>query len=196
MRLLRIHAAAVATAALISSGVVAQTLSGIQLEPATAQVGEPVRITARFDNAENPNCHVRVHFGDGQTQDVKINQAKDVPLVVARNYPAPGQYKVMVEPKTALPMMKCVGANQSAVLTVVAAASPAVAATAAGAKASAGAPACPAGWKLNAKSVNKKSGAYTCTAKIGAPLPALKLECPAPLGYFENKFKGQLGCRA
>ncbi len=194
MRQLMSPAAALA-GALLSCGVGAQTLAGIELERATVKVGEPVRITGRFDNAENPNCHVRLHFGDGQTQDFKINQAKDVPLVAARTYTAPGQYKVMIEPKTALPMMKCVGANQSAVVTVVAAA-PAVVAAAAGTKATFGAPPCPAGWKLDARSVNKKSGAYTCTAKIGAPLPAVKLECPAPLGYFENKFKGQLGCRA
>ncbi len=168
-------------------GAQAQTLSGIQLEPATVKVGEPVRITGRFDNAENPNCNVRLHFGDGQTQDFKINQAKDVPLVASRSFAAPGQYKVMLEPKTALPMFKCVGSNQTAMLTVVATA---------GGKASATGPQCPPGWKLDAKSVNKKSGAYTCGAKIGAPLPAIKLDCAAPLGYFENKFKGQLGCRA
>ncbi len=191
MRHLMIHAAAV----LLSSGVAAQTLSGIQLEPATAKVGEAVRITGRFDKAENPNCHVRLHFGDGQTQDFKLNQAKDVPLVVARSYSAPGQYKVMVEPKTALPMMKCVGSNQTALLTVTAAA-PAALASPAGARAAPGTAQCPGGWKLDAKSVNKRSGAYTCTAKIGAPLPATKPECPSPLGYFENRFKGQLGCRA
>ncbi|MEO5770783.1 MAG: hypothetical protein ABIQ29_01810 [Burkholderiaceae bacterium] len=172
-------------------GAQAQTLSGIQLEPVTVKVGEPVRITGRFDNAENPNCHVRLHFGDGQTQDFKINQAKDVPLVASRSFAAPGQYKVMLEPKTALPMFKCVGPNQTAMLTVVAAAP-----VPSGGRAAATGPQCPPGWKLDAKSVNKKSGAYTCGAKIGAPLPSTKLECAAPLGYFENKFKGQLGCRA
>ena len=176
-------------------GAQAQTLAGLQIEPASVRVGEPVRITGRFDNAENPNCNVRLHFGDGQTQDFKINQAKDVPLVASRSYAAPGQYKVMLEPKTALPTFKCVGPNQTAMLTVVAAA-PAVAAASAGGKAAATGPQCPPGWKLDAKSVNKKSGAYTCSAKIGAPLPATKLDCAAPLGYFENKFKGQLGCRA
>ena len=43
----------------------AQSLSGLKLEPATARTGEPVRITATFDNADNPNCNARVHFGDG-----------------------------------------------------------------------------------------------------------------------------------
>ena len=178
----------------------AQTLSGIKLEPASAKVGEPVRITGSFDNADSPNCNVRVHFGDGQTQDFKINQAKDVPLVASRSFDKPGQYTVMIEPKTALPMLKCAGKNLTASVTVVATAPVAAAAVtapaAASAKAVASVPQCPAGWKLVATSVNKKSGAFTCGAKIGAPLPATKLDCPAPLGYFENKFKGQLGCRA
>jgi hypothetical protein len=173
----------------------AQTLSGIKLEPANAKVGEPVKITGTFENADNPNCHVRVHFGDGQTQDFKINQLKDVPLIATRAFDKPGQYKVMIEPKTALPMLKCVGKNQSAMLTVAAPAAVAAAAPAGKAMAAA-APACPAGWALNAKSVNKKTGAYTCGAKAGTALPASKPECPAPLGYFENKSKGQLGCRA
>jgi len=172
----------------------AQTLSGIKLEPASVKVGEPVKITGTFDNADNPNCNVRVHFGDGQTQDFKINQLKDVPLVASRSYAKAGQYTVMIEPKTALPTLKCVGKNQTAMLTVLAPAS--VAAAAPAVKAPAAAPAkCPDGWKLNAKSVNKKTGAFTCTAKAGTALPAAKLDCTAPLGYFENKAKGQLGCR-
>lgn len=169
----------------------AQTLSGIQLEPASAKVGEPVTITGSFTNADNPNCNVRLHFGDGKTQDFKINQLKDVPLLATHAYDKPGQYKVMLEPKTALPTLKCVGANQTAMLTVVAP----VAAAAPMAKVAAAAPSCPAGWKLNAKSVNAKTGAYNCTAKIGTPLPTARLECPPPLGYFENKSRGQLGCR-
>ena len=169
----------------------AQTLSGIKLEPASVKVGEPVKITGTFDNADNPNCNVRVHFGDGQTQDFKINQLKDVPLVTSRSYAKAGEYKLMIEPKTALPTLKCVGKNQTASLVVTA---PVAAAAAAAPVKSVGL-ACPEGWKPDAKSVNKKTGAYTCTAKAGTALPAAKPACPAPLGYFENQSKGQLGCR-
>jgi len=178
-------------ATLLCGAAAAQTLSGIKLEPASAKAGEPVKITGAFENADNPNCNVRLHFGDGKTQDFKINQLKDVPLVATHAYDKPGQYKVMIEPKTALPTLKCVGKNQTATLTVVAP----VAAAAPMAKVAAAAPSCPAGWKLNAKSVNAKTGAYNCTAKIGTPLPTVRLECPPPLGYFENKSRGQLGCR-
>ncbi len=182
---------ALVVSSLLCGAALAQTLSGIKLEPATAKVGEPVKITGTFDNADNPNCNVRVHFGDGQTQDFKINQLKDVPLVTTRTYAKAGEYKLLIEPKTALPTLKCVGKNQTASLVVTASA-PAM--TAAAPAKSVG-PSCPDGWKLDAKSVNKKTGAFSCTAKAGTALPAAKPECAAPLGYFENKSKGQLGCK-
>jgi hypothetical protein len=168
----------------------AQTLSGVKLEPAVATAGQEVRITGTFDSAGNSNCNLRVEFGDGKNKNFKINQEKDVPLVTTHVYAKPGDYKVSILPRTAMPMLKCKGADQSAMLKVQA---PAVAATAPATK-TAG-PSCPDGWKLSAASVNKKSGAYTCSAKPGTALPAAKLECPAALGYFENKSKGQLGCR-
>jgi len=183
----------IAAATIFCGAAAAQTLSGIKVEPATVKVGEPVKITGTFDNADNPNCNVRVNFGEGPTQNFKINQAKDVPLVTTHSYAKPGTYKVAIEPRTAMPMLKCVGKDQSAMVTVLAPAP--VAAAAPAAKAPAAAAKCPDGWKLNAKSVNKKSGAFTCTAKAGTALPAAKLDCAAPLGYFENKAKGQLGCR-
>lgn len=178
----------IAAATLLCGLAAAQTLSGIKLEPATVKVGEPVKITGSFDNADNPNCNVRVNFGEGPTQNFKINQTKDVPLVTTHSYAKAGSYKVSIEPRTALPMIKCVGKDQSATVTVLA---PAPVVAAAPAKLQ-----CPEGWKLDPKSVNKKSGGYTCAAKPGTAPPATKLACPAPLGYFENKSKGQLGCRA
>lgn len=185
---LRAPVAALALAMLCGAAG-AQTLSGIQLEPPIAKVGEPVKITVTYDKADNPNCNTRLYFGDGKTQDFKINQTKDVPLIASATYAKPGTYKVMAEGKTALPMLKCLGKNQVAMLKVEA---PAPAATAA---AKAMGPSCPDGWKLDAKSVSKKTGAFTCTAKAGTALPSAKLECAAPLGYFENKSKGQLGCK-
>jgi hypothetical protein len=172
---------------LCAVGASAQTLSAIKLDPPVAKVSQPVKITVTFDNADNPNCNTRLYFGDGKTQDFKINQTKDVPLVATYTYAKAGDYKVMAEGKTAMPMLKCVGKNQVAMLKVEAAA-----ATAAPA---AKAPTCPDGWKLDARSVSKKTGAFTCTAKAGTALPSAKLDCAAPLGYFENKSKGQLGCR-
>jgi hypothetical protein len=166
---------------LIGTSAVAQTIASIKVEPASPKAGEPVQVTVTFDNADNPNCNVRLHFGDGTNRDHKVNQAKDVPLVRSHTYAKAGQYTVKAEGKTALPMLKCLGANQTALVKVVAAA--------------AQAPGCPAGWKLDARSVNKKTGAYTCAAKPGTAMPAARPDCPAPLSSFENKTRGQFGCR-
>jgi plastocyanin len=162
----------------------AQTIANVTVEPTAAKVGEPVKITVNFDKADAIGCNVRVYFGDGGKQDNKINQDKDVPKTVTHTYTKAGDFTVKAEGKTALPLPKCSGVPRSAVVKVAALA-PA---------ASAG-PSCPDGWKLDAKSVSKKSGAYTCTAKAGTTLPTAKAECPSPLGYFENKSKGQLGCK-
>ncbi|HET9975836.1 MAG TPA: hypothetical protein VFQ20_00250 [Burkholderiaceae bacterium] len=163
-----------------------QTLAGLKVEPASAKVGEPVKVTLEFSDAASPNCSVRLHFGDGTKRDFKINQAKDVPLIATHNYAKAGTYALKAEGKTALPMLKCVGANQLAAVTVA----PVATAGAARAK-----PSCPEGWTLDAKRVDRRSGAFTCTAKAGTSLPAARLVCPSPLGYYENAARGQLGCR-
>ena len=49
--------------------------------------------------------------------------------------------------------------------------------------------------ELDKKSVNKKTGAYTCTAKAGTAAPASHAACPGSLSYFENSKKGHLGCK-
>jgi PKD domain len=196
-------------AAMLALPAAAQTISAVTVEPAVAKAGAPVKVTVALTSAESPNCNLRLHFGDGKTRDFKVNQTKDVPVIATYTYATAGEYRVMAEGKTALPMLKCAGPNQVAMLRVEAATSAAAPAAApvpapAAAPASpaapppaaaAASPSCPAGWKVNARSVNKKTGAYTCTAKAGTAPPVSKLECKAPLGYFENRSKGQLGCR-
>ena len=170
----------------------AQTIANISVEPASAKVGEPVTITANFDDAGMPNCNVRVNFGDGATHDFKINQAKDVPLVTRRTYARPGQYRVRVEGKTALPMLKCLGQTRSALLTVEEPAPPPPQAAAGAmptAVASVG-PACPDGWTLDVRSVNDKTGAFTCSAKAGTALPMVYIDCPGALRVFREQDPG------
>ena len=161
----------------------AQTITTVSVEPATAKIGEPVKITVNFDKADAFACNVRVYYGDGGKKDHKINQDKDVPKIVSHTYTKAGSYTVKAEGKTDLPLPKCSGVTRSAVVNVAA-------------LAPAAGPACPAGWTLVAKSVSKKSGAFTCSARAGTELPTAKLSCPAALGYFENRAKGQLGCQA
>ena len=174
----------------------AQTLQGFSVHPLRAKAGDDVTITARFDISAGLNCNVRVHFGDGQTKDVKINQEKDANFVLSHSYKQPGAYTVKIEPKTALPTLKCLGENQQAVVTVLAPPPVAAAATMPSAPpAVASGPHCPSGWTLMTKSVNKKSGAYECSARPGRAAPAEKLACPGQLGYYENTKTGRLGCR-
>lgn len=167
----------------------AQALTGVTAEPKDVRVGQPVTITSTFDNIDNPNCGLRLQFGDGQQTDYKINQPKDIPLVVTHTYDKPGSFEIMAEPKRNGMILGCTGKNQRIKVNVAAAASaPAASAAASG-------PGCPDGWKLDGKSVNKKTGAFTCAAKAGTAAPANKLACPGDLGYFENAKKGQLGCK-
>ncbi|MFO1218392.1 MAG: hypothetical protein U1E89_08490 [Burkholderiaceae bacterium] len=194
-----VRVCALLSVAALSLPAGAQTLLDAKLDPASAQPGSPVKLTANFANADSPQCGVRVNWGDGQTQDFKINQAKDVPLVAQHTYAKPGNYTVMVEPKTLGISLKCLGDKQRAQVAVVAppppAASAPAAAAAAAAPAAAKGPRCAAPWKLDAKSVNKKTGAYTCTAKAGTAAPSPTPECPGALSYFHNAKRGQSGCR-
>ncbi len=174
----------------------AQLLTGVTVDPSEIQAGGAARITVNFDVEGPINCGLRVHFGDGTTGDYKINQTKDVPLVVTYTYSKAGDYRIMAEPKTVGTLLKCGGRNQLAMVKV--AAVPAVVAptpTVASPKPAAAAGSrCPEGWKLDRKSVNKKTGAFTCRAAPGTMTPG-KLACPGDLTYFENEKKGVLGCR-
>lgn len=171
----------------------AQTLTNVTVEPATAKVGEPVKITASFSGAENPNCNVKVHLGDGREQMARLNQPKDVPLVVNTSYDKAGEYQVQVEPKTNLPMLKCLGKKQFAKITVLPLQK--MPSTVKSITPEGALPGCPAGWALSKAGVSKKTGAFTCVAKPKTALPADKPVCAAPLKAFESFAKGQLGCR-
>lgn len=178
-----------------AAGTSAQTISGLTVSPS----GQNVTATVTFADADAPNCGLRFYWGDGQTQDIKVTDAKQNPLVLQHTYGKPGKYDLMAEGKKVTSHLKCGGANARASVTVAGAAAAPVAGAAPAAKAAAVKPAaaqCPEGWKLDAKSVNKKTGAYTCTAKAGTALPEKKLACTGDTGYFENAKKGQVGCRA
>ena len=179
---------AVTFACLLPAAGLAQQLTGIKVEPAEIKAGEQARITVSFDVEAGINCGMRLHFGEGAPGDYKINQRKDVPLVVNRAYARPGEYRLMAEPKTVGTLLKCGGKNQSATIKVGGTA----AATAAKPVTAAAAPQCPPGWTLDRKSPRKDTGAFTCQAAPGTR--AVKIACPGNLSYFENERKGLLGC--
>ncbi|HRH29553.1 MAG TPA: hypothetical protein PKV17_12305 [Aquabacterium sp.] len=185
-----IAALALVALSTLSLSVQAQKITALQVEPAKASVGQAIKATTAFEITNGAiNCVVRLHWGDGQTQDFNVNQERDVPLVLEHSYAKAGTYRLMVEGKGG---KKCLGKDQAASVDItpkvgVAAATAAVA--------SAAASVCPTGWKLTKAGVSKKTGAFMCTAKAKTPIPEPKVVCPGELTYFENVKKGQLGCR-
>ncbi len=177
------------TAALAAAPAAAQTLTSIKVEPASAQPGQPVTLTATFDVSKGLNCNVRVRFGDGAQENLKVNQEKDATMTLTHAYKQPGNYSIDVEPRRNLPLLGCLGESRRAQVTVAAAAAPVAAAKTAAPQF------CPEGWKLAARSVNKKTGAFQCTAKPGTAAPANRLVCSGDLNYVENLKKGEIGCR-
>jgi hypothetical protein len=188
-------------------------IQGVKVEPAEIKAGQTAKITISGTEGDTVNCGVKLHFGDGTSQDFKLVNKGMLPLVVEHKYDKAGELKVMAEPKKVTSHLKCGGQNQNAMLKVIAP-SPVVAAVTAAAPAAkapavaaatvpapvkpapkATGPACPDGWNLDAKTVNKKSGSFSCTAKVGAKLPEAKLSCAKGLGYYENADKGLIGCR-
>lgn len=182
---------------LLCSASIAQTLTGFKLDAPQATVGQPIKATIDFEVTNNVFCGVRIDWGDGIGDELKIDKPAKIPYILSHTYSRAGDYLVTVKPEKVTSHLRCLGKNQQTNLKVVAAAiasaaPPAVATLPA--KVSS-AKTCPVGWTLNAKSVNKKTQAFTCTAKAGTAPPDKKLECSGDTGYFENAKKGVLGCR-
>lgn len=222
--------------ALFCGAIGAQTITSLQLEKPSITVGQSAKATINLEG-ERANCGLRIDWGDGQGDDIKINDPKLIPFVTQHSYIKPGDYRISVTGQKVTSHLGCVGKNKSAVLKVAASALPVIAtaplapaaplpvpmaaatqgtppiaapaasplvppppvsapAVAVSAVKAAPNAQCPAGWKLDAKSVNKKTQAYQCTAPSGTATPTTKWVCPGDLGYFENSKKGVLGCRA
>jgi hypothetical protein len=169
----------------------AQTITGITVSP-SVQVGQPAQVTVTFDVPNTVYCGLRLDWGDNTGADVPIDDAKLVPYTTSHAYSAPGDYRVTAEGRKVMSRLNCLGKQIGASVKVLpkpAAAEPVAAGLVKPA------PLCADGWKLDAKGQNKKTKAFTCTAKAGTALPAVKTTCPGDLTYFENVKKGQLGCR-
>ena len=180
---------------LAAVGASAQNLKDVKVDLAQAKVGQTVTVTVGLDATGVPNCGLRVRWGDGAVTERKISDAKEIPFVTTHVYAKPGDYTVVVDPGKVGGSFGCVGKKVSTAVKVLAPAPVAAAPGAASAAKVAAGPTCPDGWKLNAKSVVKKTGAFTCNAKAGTAVPEKKPACPGDLTYFENSKKGMLGCR-
>jgi len=179
-----------------ATGVWAQTLADLKIEPSQAQTGQTVTATISLSDGV-ANCGLRFYWGDGQTVDVKVNDKTALPVRLTHVFDKPGQFRAMAEGKRVTTHLKCQGPNLTRTVAVSAPPpkpAPVASAPAAATPAKNAGP-CPEGWTLAAKSQNKKTGAFTCTAKAGTALPSAKTACPGDLTYFENAKKGQLGCK-
>ena len=131
----------------------------------------------------NDHCGYFVEYGDGAAGDSRVIDRENGRFTRPheRIVTSPGIYTVRASGKSVKTTSGCRGAASTAV-TVVAAAVPARA------ERRAAAPSCPEGWMLNEKSVNWRTGAFSC-----GPKPAGQLVCPDGLRYYERD--GIIGCR-
>jgi hypothetical protein len=134
------------------------------------------------------HCGYFVEYGDGMAGDSRILEKENGQFSRPheRIFTRPGTYTVRASGKRVKTTFGCNGAA-SATVTVVAAAVPSKEQRRAERRAAA-APACPEGWTLNEKTVNRSTGAFTCS-----PKPAAQLVCPEGLRYFERD--GTIGCK-
>jgi hypothetical protein len=173
----------------------AQSISGLRVEPAQVNAGEPVQATVELDIFSGVNCGVRLDWDDGKTDDVNLLKANSIPLVISHTYPQPGTYAVTVQPLSIAGKPRCGGRRQTVSLVVGAPpAAPPLAAAALPLQV-AGDPPCPAGWKMTRSGVNKRTQTFTCFAPAQTAVPTPKLVCAQGLRYFENNQRNLLGCR-
>jgi len=181
-------------AALILAGsgtlAMAGNISGVKVEPANSQVGAQVKVTVTGE--DEGICGLRVEYGNGDVDVTKMSKDKDnFPRSFNKSYNKAGTYTIIAKGGRDGSAFGCTGEAKTQVVIAEApkAAAPAAAPVAA-------APACPEGYALNEKSVNKKTGAFSCAAKKDAKKPEKALECPAGTEYYASNAKATtLGCR-
>lgn len=151
----------------------------------TLQGGQAV---VRFDvsgrAASSDRCGYFVEYGDGAAGDSRLidNENGGFSRPHERSFSRPGTYTVRASGKSVKTTAGCNG-SASLNVTVLAEAAPRRS------DRRSAAPVCPEGWALNEKSVNWRTGAFSCTAK-----PAEELVCGDGLRYYERD--GIIGCRS
>ena len=144
----------------------------------------------------NDNCGFWVDYGDGGSPDTRILSKSDglFPRTLEHTFSKAGSFTVQVKGQRVKTTLGCNG-EASAVVNVVAPAAASKAGKAEAAKGAAAqqaavaAPACPEGWQLQEKSVDKRTGAFACAPKM----PEKKLECGPGLSYYQSA--SAVGCR-
>ena len=91
--------AVMALAASVSTSLSAQTLTDVKLDPAQGLAGQNVTAAISLDVENNANCGLKVHWGDGATQEIKVTDKASIPYKASHTYAKGGDYQVMIEPK-------------------------------------------------------------------------------------------------
>lgn len=164
---------------LTASAVAAEGITEIKVEPASAGAASKITI---HGSADQNFCGMRVEFGDGDGDNVKINKDEGIfPRTLIHTYKKPGSYTVTATGKKVTTHFPCLGAATA----TVSVGGKGVTAPAAAATSEAS---CPAGWQL-VKGSAKKDGSFACEAQK----PADRMQCGSGLKYFEKG--GQIGCK-
>ena len=143
-----------------------------------------VRFTVNGRASSGDHCGYFVEYGDGAAGDSRIIEKENGGFnrPHERTFSQPGTYTVKASGKKVKTTGPCNGAASVTVTVLAAVASAKSVRTVA-------APVCPEGWMLNEKSVNWRTGAFSC-----APKPAGELVCGDGLRYYQRD--GIIGCRA
>jgi hypothetical protein len=196
MKTIKLATAGVAAFLGLSAAAFAGSISGVKVEPASGTVGQQVKVTV--DGTNEGVCGLRVEYGNGDVDVTKMSEGKDnFPRSFMKSYNKAGTYTVIAKGGKDGSTFGCPGETKTTVTIAEAPKPVAAAAPAAVAKpAAAAAPTCPDGYKLNAKSVDKKSGAYSCAGAKGVKMLDKPLECSEKTEFFSNtSSKGTtLGC--
>ena len=185
-------------------GAHAQFIGGLSVSSPSAKTGEPITVTATIDVTSTNFCGFIVFFGDGTSIEGVSDIKTPPPYNFAHTYAKAGQYTLSLGGRHVQSHPHCTGADKTATVTITEGSKPMIAAPVAptpAAKSAAvtlavtAANVCPENWKVVPKSFNAKSGTFSCSAKPGTALPAVKAVCAGDLTYFENAKKGQFGCR-
>jgi hypothetical protein len=173
-----------------AGAVLAADISMIQPSAATVTLDggrAVVKFTVSGRAASNDRCGYFVEYNDGAAGDSRIIERENGGFnrPHERSFSRPGTYTVTASGKTVKTTSAC---NGSANTTVTVLAAPAPSKAERRAERRAAAFACPEGWMLNEKSVNRNTGAFNCV-----PKPTPQLACAEGLRYFERD--GIIGCR-
>ncbi len=101
----------------------AQELTGIRIAPSEIAVHKPVEISldVKEINEQGGTCNVLVSFGDGRTEDVRVDAKKGV-ITISHTYDTVGNFPVSAEGKTKFrgfnTVFGCSGDIRSAALVV------------------------------------------------------------------------------